>query len=250
MRRADYEVCAAARGARPLCVAIQAPAAEHHRQRDQLRLGEPEHDLLVAADELDEEPLEPGQHGPQREQRPGPEAVPPAPQQHGDGAHRERLVDRRRVHGHVGRHGAVRVGHRPRPVPRDAVVAVAGELAADPPDRVARGQRRRAHVERAALQASRGATPTRSTAIAPPIAPPKNTRPEPEKQRAEQVALGVVPVLGDPPQPRADDPADQRGEDELVGPVDAACRSPAGSGRPARRRRRSRCRASARTSAA
>ena len=33
-------------------------------------------------------------------------------------------------------------------------------------------------------------------------------------------SFGVGPVLGDPPQPRADDPADQRGEDELVGPVD------------------------------
>ena len=40
------------------------------------------------------------------------------------------------------------------------------------------------------------------------------------EQRAEQVVAGLVPVLDDPPQPRADDAADDRGEDELVGPVD------------------------------
>ena len=32
--------------------------------------------------------------------------------------------------------------------------------------------------------------------------------------------MAVVPVLAHPPQPRADDAADERGEDDLVGPVD------------------------------
>ena len=57
-----------------------------------------------------------------------------------------RLVDRRRVDGRGRRDRAVRIRHRPRAVPVLAVVAVAGELAADAPDRVGRGQRRRDDV--------------------------------------------------------------------------------------------------------
>ena len=78
---------------------------------------------------------------------PGPPGVAVAPQPPGDEDHRERLVDRRRVHGLGRRHRAVRIGHRPRAVPGDAVVAVARQLAADPPDRVARRQRHGRHVE-------------------------------------------------------------------------------------------------------
>ena len=100
-------------------------------------------DLLVAAQELDEEALEPGEDEVEREQHAGPEAVAPAPQQPGEQARRERLVDRRRVDLHPGRrrHGPVRVAHRPRQVAHLAVVPVAGDLAADPPDPVAEHER-------------------------------------------------------------------------------------------------------------
>ncbi len=132
-------------------------AREHHRQRDQLRLGEPGDHLVVAADELDEEALD------ARRARPTARTAFPGRklcrQRHSSTQTTpidDRLVDR--ASGwtwHVGRDGAVRVGHRPRAVPRDPVVAVARQLAADPADRVARGQRGRRPCRTCALRAAR-----------------------------------------------------------------------------------------------
>src|SRR6266487_3356555 len=59
-------------------------AGEHHRGREQLRLGEAEQDVRVAADELDEEALGAGERevGGEQAYRRGP--MPPAPQQRED----------------------------------------------------------------------------------------------------------------------------------------------------------------------
>ena len=175
----------------------------------------------------------------EREEDAGPEAVAQPPEDAGDEAHRQRLVDRRRVDGLVGRHGAVRIGHRPGPVPGLAVVAVAGELAADAADRVAERQRRRARGRAGRGRGSRATRPRAKTPIAPPIAPPYQTRPEPREEVAEQVVLDVVVVLDDEVEARADEPADQRREAHLVGPVDRLAelaRAASRSARPAARK--------------
>ena len=57
------------------------PGAERqHCQADELRLGEAHDDLVVAADELDQEALDPGDHQVEAEQHPGRQAVAQAPQ--------------------------------------------------------------------------------------------------------------------------------------------------------------------------
>ena len=134
---------------------------------------------------------------------------------------RHGLVDRGRLHAHARRrgHGAVRIAHRPRQARADPVVAVAGDLAADPPDRIAERERGRAHVEHPQLQHLGASASTASTPIAPPIAPPYQTRPEPEKTLAEQVVPDLVVVLEQVVAARADDAAEQRGEDDLIRPV-------------------------------
>jgi hypothetical protein len=63
----------------------------------------------------------------------------------------------RRFHSHHvnaigGGDRAIGIGHRPRQVGGDAVVAVAGELAAEPPDGVADRQPRCAHVEEPVIE--------------------------------------------------------------------------------------------------
>ena len=58
-----------------------------------------------------------------------------------------------------------------------------------------------------------------STPIAPPIAPPYQTSPEPEKMLLEEMALDFAVVLDQEVPARADDPADERREDDLVRPV-------------------------------
>ena len=152
----------------------------HQPEALDLRRRQPGDHLVVAAHELDQEPLEPGQHQIEREQDPGAKAIPPAPQQPCDQPHRERLVDGRRVYLVVGRDRAVRVRHRPRQAGGLAIVAVARELAADPADRVAerqagaarsssasaRNPRHRAQATTAARRRSRRRTrpgPTRRT---------------------------------------------------------------------------------------
>ena len=210
-------------GAARLRPAVHQPdpdgAADHHHDRQQLRLGEAEQHVVVAAHELDEEALGAGEDQVEPEQRARPPAVAPAPQQQRDEAHRDRLVDRRRVDLLGGRHRPVRIRHRPRPVPGDAVVAVAGELAADAADRVADRERDGRDVEH--LQRQELAPPgpqEHADGAAERAAVPDEAGAG--EEAAEDVVLGVGPVLGDPPQPRADDPADERGEDHLVGPVD------------------------------
>ena len=84
----------------------------------------------------------------------------------GHQAHRHGLVDRRRVHGLRGRHGAVRIGHCPRAVPRLAVVTVAGDLTADTPHGVADRQRRARTGPAAPTRGIRAAMP-RSTRRSP-----------------------------------------------------------------------------------
>ena len=205
--------------------ARKARAAGDHHDREQLRLGEAEQHLVVAADELDEEALRAGQDQVDGEQRARPPAVAPAPQQRGDEEHRQRLVDRRRVDLLGGRHGAVGIGHRPRAVPRHAVVAVAGELAADAAERVADGERRRRHVEH--LEPEEVAPPgpeQHGRRAAQRAAVPDEARPG--EEAAEEVVLRLRPVLGDPPQPRAHEPADERREDHLVRPVDRLAQLP------------------------
>ncbi len=59
------------------------------------------------------------------------------------------------------------------------------------------------------------------TPIAPPIAPPYQTSPEPEKIAAEQVVLDLGDVVLDQVvAARADDAADERREHDLIRPVD------------------------------
>ena len=119
------------------------------------------------------------------------------------------------------RHGAVGVGHRPRPVPRLAVVAVAGELAADPADRVRGRQAGRDGVDEHRVERPAPLRPAehRDRAAEQPAV---EDQPGAGEDRADEVVLRVVPVLDDRPQPGADDAADQRGEDHLVGPVGRA----------------------------
>ena len=82
---------------------------------------------------------EPAEHVPPR-----PWLARQPPEHPDDGEHDEDLVDGRGLHAHAGRrgHGAVRIAHRPGQVARLAVVAVAGELAADAADGVAEGHGR------------------------------------------------------------------------------------------------------------
>ena len=134
-------------------------------------------------------------------------------------AHRQRLVDRRRMDRHPGRgrHRAVRIAHRPRQVPRLAVVAVAGDLAADPADRVAERERA-AHRGPAAQPEEVAPARPEQTPIAPPISAAVPDSPAPPKT-LPRGRLDVVVVLGQVVAARADQAADERGEDHLVGPV-------------------------------
>ena len=178
----------------------------------------------------------PGQDEVDGEQDPGLEAVAKPPQQVGDQAHGEGLVDRRRVDRLVDRLGAVRVGHRPGAVPGLAVVAVAGQLAADPPDRVAERQRRRAEVEQGGVEHAAPPRPQPDADRAPDrAAVPDQARAG--EDVAEQVVLDRVVVLDDEVEPRADDAADQARRGSPRRPSPGACPTPGGAGRAARRPR-------------
>jgi len=108
-----------------------------------------------------------------------PEAIAQLPQNPGAEPHRQGLIDRRRLHGAIG--GRVPWG---RPLPRGhpglAVVTVAGELASAAPDRVAKGEGWRHQVEQDEAKEIAVAGQS-TTASAPPITPPYQTSPEPEK---------------------------------------------------------------------
>ena len=121
---------------------------------------------------------------------PGRNAVAQPPQRPGDAG--PSPASRRSASGArsaVGRHRAVRIGHRPRPVPGLAVVAVAGELAADAPDRVAEGERGRADVEQRQRRGSRAATPTAARRSRRRSAPPYQTSPVPLKRLPTRSSL-------------------------------------------------------------
>src|SRR5919109_358630 len=119
------------------------------------------------------------------------------PEDERDDAHRHRLVNRRRVHLLVRRHRAVRIRHRPRHIGRDAVVAVTGELAADAPDRVAERQPHRGGVEHLRGEPASPARPQDHA---------ERTADQPPDQRREDDLVG--PVMGLPELPQT--PADQR----------------------------------------
>ena len=159
----------------------RSPPATHHHEAQQLGLGEPGDDRVVAAHELDEEALGARQHQVAGEQHARAARVARAPQAPRDEAHRERLVDRRRVHDLGRRHDAVGIGHRPR----------AGRSAC-------RSRRRRRSGSRSARPRSRARAPARTcraasrlniprrrahsrTPAAPPSRPPNQTSPEPPK---------------------------------------------------------------------
>ena len=107
-----------------------------------VRPGEPHR---VAAHELDGEALDRREDQEPAERPPAGLVVPrrQAPQDPDDEGHDDDLVDRRGMDPDAGRrgHGALGISHRPREVGRPAVVAVAGELAADAPDGVTQSDR-------------------------------------------------------------------------------------------------------------
>src|SRR3954451_2125565 len=193
----------------------QQPRRADHDEREALQLwrGEPNDDIGVSPDELDEEAFDPRQQQVPGEEEAGAKRLAVAPEPPGDEPHRDRLVDRRRMDGMDRRHGPVRVTHRPRPVPLDAVVAVAGELAADPPDRVAECERNAADVEQRQVEQPAPPRPRDDADGAADHAA------VPDQARAREQRAGVA-VLDDEVQLRAHDAADERGEHDLVGVVD------------------------------
>ena len=58
------------------------------------------------------------------------------------------------------------------------------------------------------------------TPIAPPIAPPYHTRPDPGEDGANEIVLDLRIVLDHEISARAHEAADERGEDDLIRPVD------------------------------
>ena len=168
---------------------------------------------IVAAQELDQEALDAHADQVDAGQHARPPAVAQPPQHDREQAHRQRLVDRRGVHGRVDRDRAVGIRHRPRAVPVLAVVAVTGELAADPADRVGRGERGDDGV---------GELEVQHAAVARPGDHRERAADQAAVEREPRAAEQRAAVLGEEPQLGADDPADQRGEDHLVREVHRA----------------------------
>ena len=164
----------------------------------------------------------PRQHRPPADQLAGAHLVAPPPQPDRHRAHHEELVDRRRVHLDRGRHRALRIRHRPRQVRGDPVVAVARELAAEPPDRVADRQRRGAHVEQPVVEEAAMARIHHHRQRTAECAAVEH-EPGAGEQRAEVALLDHVPELG----PR--DPAHAGAEHDLVDPVHRQARAPSGA---------------------
>ena len=154
----------------------------------------------------------------EREQHSGPEAVTQAPEEDRSRAHRQRLVDGRRMNRHVGGDGALGVGHRPGPVPGLAVVAVAGKLAADAADRVADRQRNRAQIEKPEAEHP---TPPRPSDNADRAADRAAVPGQPgaREYAAEEIVPSRVEVVEDVVEPGPDEAAGKRGEGDLIGPI-------------------------------
>ena len=213
-------------------LAARARAASHSRRPTSIstRLSScgavrPATHLVVAAHELDQEALEPGQHQVEREQHARAQAVAQLPQHPCDEAHRERLVDRRRVHLSSSarcRPGTTSptAGRRPR---RSRRHRTAGS-------RSGRSRSRARAARRARSSSARPRKPRHQaqakTASAPPIAPPYQTRPDAGEEVAEAVVADVVPVLDQVVDARADEPADERRRRSSRRPSRPACRAP------------------------
>ena len=177
--------------------------------------------LVVAANELDQEALDPRDHQVEPEQDPGRDAVAQAPQHQPGDPHRQRLVDGCGMNLVGCRHRAVGVCHRPRQVRLGAVVAIARELAAHAADGVSDRERHRRGVEQLPAEPTPPACPedhaegsTHETA--------EPDQPGPREDVAEQVVGDLVPVLDQEVHARADEASDQGGEHHLVRPVSRA----------------------------
>ncbi len=157
----------------------------------------------------------------EREQGAGAESVAHPPQPPGDEAHRERLVDRGRLDPDAGwrRHRPVRIAHRPRQRRHLAVVAVAGHLAPDPPDRVAHRQRDGGEVEQAEIEHPAPRRPGEDGDRATNDAAVPD-EPGAGEQAADEVVLDLAVVLHDEVDAGADEAADEGRERHLVRVVD------------------------------
>src|SRR5918911_144005 len=205
-----------------------APLDQHERRRPddqqgealELGGGQPSDHVVVAPHELHEEALDPGEYEVEGEQHAGAEAVTPAPEKPGDEAHRQRLVDRRGLHGDAGRRrvGAVRIAHGPREVGGLAVVPVARDLAADAPDRVAERERRSGDVDERELQEPSPARPDqhRDRAAGETAVP---DQPRPPEYVPDQAAVELAVILDQVVGARPDQAADHGGQHHLERPV-------------------------------
>ena len=149
---------------------------------------------------------------------PEPEAVAQAPEDESSEAQSQGVVDRGRMdfHARRSRHRAVRVAHRPRTVPWLAVVAIAGELAADPADRLAGQQCRSGHVGQLEVEdfTPRGPDQDGDRTAGQTAVPGEAGAGD---DVADAVDAGAV--VDHEVEPGADQTADQGGENRLVGPV-------------------------------
>src|SRR6202030_4157460 len=101
----------------------------------------------------------------------------------------------------------------------DPVVAVAGDLAADAADRIAQRQRRRAHVEHPQFECVAPAHPAdHANRAADRAAIPDEA--SAGEHAPDEVVFDLREVFDQIVGARADDAADQRGEHDLIGPVD------------------------------
>ena len=209
--------------------ASQHAADEHHRHRDQLRLRQPERRRRRCG-----AGTRPGSApGPRRSGRSRSACPAASGRASATAAARTppitmRLVDRRRVDGRRRRHRAVR--DRPSPTAR--------------PSSCRSRRRRRAGSRSARSRRPRPARGRRCRRSCRSSSPRYFAQAEHGERAADQPAVEHQPgaaeqraaVLGDVPELRADDPADQRGEDHLVGEVDVAAELLRGAWRRASRR--------------
>ena len=99
-----------------------------------------------------------------------------------------------------------------------AIVAVAGDLAADAADRVADGERDGAEVEQVQVEHLAAPRPQRDADGAAHGATEPH-EPRTREDVAEQVVLDGVVVLDDEVESSADEPTNERDDDHLVRPV-------------------------------
>ena len=226
MRRAPADG-SVRRGQRPAASGEREPDApdDHQRQALELRRREPREHLVVASHELDQEALRPRRARDRARTASRGEGDPAAARAPMRRAHRERLVDRRRMD-LLGRWARCR---------RDTPSPTAGR-------RRCRSRRRPRAGSRCGRSRSRARAPARTrsssasprkpryhaqakTANAPPSAPPYQTSPSPGEQAAEEVVADVVPVLGHVVDAGADEAPDQGRERRSRRPSRPACPS-------------------------